>query len=191
MSALNKALYEVSKNAQIEDPPAALDSILVNRRYNRSLSYSTNTNFSINATVSRKLSSKGRNITLQGRYNTSTSESESISTQEVTFYRPSTTDSIAYKNRYNVTPTNNKTYQISFTYSEPIARATFLQLRYMFRHNKSTSERQTYDFSTLSEFGSGLPLDYRSFNAFLNPFVTEAKPLSLFALSLISSTLKT
>ncbi len=175
MSALNKALYEASK----KDPTAALDSILINRRYNRSLSYSTNTNFSINATVSRKLSSKGRNVTVQGRYNTSTSESESISTQEVTLYSPSTKDSISHTNRYNVTPTKNKTYQLSFTYSEPIARATFLQLRYMFRHNKSTSDRSTYDFSGNEEkdFGVGLPLNYRSFDAFLNPYL-EKKPLS-------------
>ncbi len=179
MSALNKALYDLSKNAQIEDPTAALDSILVNRRNNRSLSYSTNTNFSIHATVSRKLSSNGRNVTLQGRYNTSNSDSESLSTQEVTFYRPSSTDSISHTNRYNVTPTKNKTYQLSFTYSEPIARATFLQLRYMFRHNKSTSDRSTYDFSGNEEkdFGVGLPLNYRSFDAFLNPYLKK-KPLS-------------
>lgn len=180
MSALNKALYEVSKNEQIEDPTAALDSILVNRRYNRSLSYSTNTNFSINATVSRKLSNKGRSVTLQGRYNTSTSESESISAQEVTLYRPSTEDSISHTNRYNVTPTKNKTYQLSFTYSEPIARATFLQLRYMFRHNKSTSDRNTYNFNDALGFGEGLPLNYRSFDAFINPHVTETNPLSCY-----------
>ena len=68
MAELNKALYQYSKEQQALDPTRALDSILVNRRQNKSLSYGTSTNFNIQATVSRRLSNNGRNITVQARY---------------------------------------------------------------------------------------------------------------------------
>ena len=50
----------------------------------------------------------------------------------------------------------------------------------MFRHNKSTSDRNTYNFNEALGFGEGLPLNYRSFDAFINPHVTETNPLSCY-----------
>lgn len=180
MSELNEALYNYSKEQQAADPQAALDSILVNRRTNSSLSYGTNTNFNINATLSRRLSNNGRNITVQGRYSYGKSDSESLSTQFVTLFRPSTEDSLYYRNRYNVTPNKNWSYQLSAVYSEPIARATFLQLRYQYRFQNSRSDRQTHDFSQFADFGAGLTPTYRDFASYLNPFVTAENPLSSY-----------
>lgn len=177
MAQLNEALYQYSKEQQGADPTRALDSILVNRRENNSLSYGTNTNFNIQATISRRLSDKGRNITVQGRYGYSNSDSESLSTQFVTLYRPTTEDSLYYRNRYNVTPSNNNTYRLTATYSEPIALATFLQLRYQYQYQNRKNDRQTYDFSKFANFGDGIIPVYRNFASYLAPFVTEASPL--------------
>lgn len=180
MAQLNEALYKYSKEQQATDPTRALDSILVNRRENNSLSYGTNTNFNVQATISRRLSDKGRNITVQGRYAYRNSDTESLSTQAVTLFRPSTADSLYYRNRYNITPNKNQNYQLSATYSEPIALATFLQLRYQYRYQNRTSDRQTHDFSQFPSFGAGITPVYRDFASYLNPFVTSENPLSSY-----------
>lgn len=123
------------------------------------------------------MSDKGRNITVQGRYGYSNSDNESLSTQFVTLYRPTTEDSLYYRNRYNIRPNSNNTYRLSATYSEPIALATFLQLRYQYQYQNRKSDRQTYDFSNFANFGNGIIPTYRNFTTYLNPFVTEANPL--------------
>ncbi len=178
MEELNAALYELSKEQAAGNADATLDSILINRRQNNSLSYGTSTQYGINATFSRRLSNKGRNITVQGRYSNNESDNESLSTQFVTLYRPSTEDSLYYRNRYNVTPNKNWNYQLTATYSEPIALATFLQFRYMYRYQNRRSDRQTYDFSQFMDFGRNMTPVYRDFGSYLNPFVNENAPLT-------------
>ncbi len=169
--------FELSNLADSLVSTDPLRDIIVNMRRNSSLSYSSSNSFNVNATASRRLSSNGRNITMQGRYSYSDSESESLSTQYVHLYQLATGDSTYYRNRYNVTPSNNKSFQISATYSEPIAKATFLQLRYMFRHQVRTSDRQTFDFSDYSTFGYGVNNVYRDFASYLNPFLTDGYTL--------------
>lgn len=180
MSELNDALYRYSQAQQEIDPTRALDSILVNRRQNSGLTYGTSTNVNLQATISRRLSTNGRNVTVQGRYSYSNSDNENLSTQFVTLFRPSTEDSLYYRNRYNVTPNETKSYQLSAIYSEPIALATFLQLRYQYRYQNRYSDRQTHDFSLFPNFGEGVVNAYRDFASYLNPFVTEQTPLSTY-----------
>lgn len=190
------SLYMIELNKIIYKQSAGTDSLLINRRDNNSLSYGTNSNFNIQATVSRRLSSQGRNLTVQGRFASSNSDNESVSTQLVHLYRPyldgeqvmSDADSLYYRNRYNVTPNRNRSFQVSATYSEPIARATFLQLRYQYQYRNTYSDRQTHDFSRFpglypvglnaSQFGMGITPQYRNFGAYLNPFVTNEHPLA-------------
>lgn len=180
MAELNEALYRHSKEQQELDPTRTLDSILVNRRMNSSLSYGTSTNFNVQGTLSRRLSRMGRNITVQGRYSINNSDNESLSTQFVTLFRPTTEDSIYYRNRYNVTPNKNSSYQLSATYSEPIALATFLQLRYQYHFQNRRSDRQTHDFSDVQGFGNGLVPAYRDFASYLAPYVDAEHPLSSY-----------
>lgn len=189
MTDLNNLIYKQSLGA---------DSILTNRRENSSISYSRNLNFNVQATVSRRLSSTGRNLTVQGRYSTGDSDSDNLSQQFVQLFRPYLTgelvmndhDSLYFRNRYNVTPSNNQTYQVSATYSEPIATATFLQLRYQYQFRHTYNNRQTHDFSKFPElypnglnaadFGAGLKPSFRNFQPYLTPFVTEQYPLEYY-----------
>ena len=53
--------------------------------------------------------------------------------------------------RYNVTPTRNYSYSLQATYSEPLWRATFLQLSYKFTYKYSKTDRSTYNFSDFSD----------------------------------------
>ncbi|MBO7091675.1 MAG: hypothetical protein J6W23_07790, partial [Victivallales bacterium] len=158
------------------------DSLLINGRQNNSLSYSTNKNLNLQLVASRKLSSRGNSVTVQARYRDTDSDSESLSTQNVTLYRPSTADSIYYKNRYNLTPGDNKTFSLTGTYSERLSKYSFLQLRYMYQYSHRTSERSTYDFfnkndySMFDGFSNTAEWAYRNFNAFTDPYA----PLSTY-----------
>lgn len=171
-------------NLDIYKKSLGIDSLLINSRQNRSLSYGTNNNFSLQAVASRKLSSRGNSVTMQARYNSTNSDNESLSTQNVTLYRPYGTlldpmtesDSIYYKNRYNVTPGSNRTFSITGTYSERLSKFSFLQLRYMYQYSHRTSERGTYDFynkddySQFENFANVGTWAYRNFNSFTNPY---------------------
>ena len=77
-------------------------------------------------------------------------------------------DSTYQTNRYNLTPSKNWNYSVQATYSEPLWKATFLQLSYKFNYSYSKSDRSTYDFSNLGEdFFAGLSPVYRNWNSYL------------------------
>jgi hypothetical protein len=136
------------------------------------LSNSNNKNIGASLQYNRKFGSKGRNLTLKGDVNYGKSDSKSLSLSNVHLYQimnSSNADSTYQTNRWNVTPTTNSGYDLQFTYSEPIMRATFLQFSYKFQYKYSKSDRSTYDFSNLGEnFFSGLPLTYGGWNSYLS-----------------------
>ena len=154
----------------------------VNRTENKSLSYGTSTSFNINATVNRRLSSRNNSITWQGRYSTSKSDNESLSTQYVELYLQN--DSSYYRNRYNVTPSKNWEFQNSLSYTERLSKFSFLVFRYMYRYSNRTSERSTYDFSRVIYDATPLPIfdpndfmaripsmmEYRSFDNYVGMY---------------------
>ena len=97
------------------------DSMAVNSGVRRSLSYSDSKNFGGSLQFNRKLSSTGRNLTLQLRANYSEGDSKSLSTNNVELFLK---DSLYQTNRYNLTPQKNYNYSARVTYSEPIFKAT-------------------------------------------------------------------
>lgn len=164
-----------------------LDSILVNTQDNNSLSYSNNKNFSIQGTVNRRLSNRGNNLTWQGRYNWGNSGSESLNKQEVTYYQirdVEGNDSVRHRNRYNLTPSKNWSFQTSLSYTERLSKFSFLVLRYMYRYTYRNSNRSTHDFSQIGptwkpgmkpmDFGAGIITpEYRDFGAYINQYFQE------------------
>jgi len=166
MEALNQTIYEQSIGSGY-----VADSILINRRDNSSLSYGTSDRINLRAVVSRKLNSRGNSLTVQARYSGSSNDNEGLSTQYVQLYRPSTEDSLYYKNRYNITPTSNKSFSLSAAYSHRLSQFSFLQLKYTYQFSNRKSERNTYDFSDFENFSQLGTLSYRNFNSYLNSFV--------------------
>jgi hypothetical protein len=67
-------------------------------------------------------------------------------------------DSILYRNQYITTPTRNYNYSAQITYSEPIARATFLQFSYQFQYKYSESDKTTFDMLSFPEWDINGPL---------------------------------
>ncbi len=190
-ASFSKNPYDYSKDANGEfDPLDAdmmkrisalhpMDSLLVNRNNNMSISHGENTNFNVQGTVSRKLSSRGNSITVQGRYQKSTNENESLSVSETDLYRIKNidgADSVYWKNRYNTAPTNSSSYQVSASYTERLSKYSFLVFKYMYQHSDRDNSRDTYDFSDYrNSFGGNIIPRYNGFDDFIGGY----KPLSL------------
>ena len=161
------------------DELAALsaDSVVVNSNKNSSMSYSKNKNFGAMLQFNRKLNSKGRNVTLRADANYSDSESNSLSMNNVHLYQMKDrygNDSTYQTNRYSLTPSKNWNYTLQATYSEPLWKGAFLQLRYRFKYSYSKSDRNTYDFSNFGEdFFSSLSTGYRMWNNYLDYLATK------------------
>ncbi len=130
---------------QLDDE--SLSSIRVNRQTNLSNSDGKSQSFNGELQINRKLSNTGRNITLRGSAGYTNNENEQISQSRINYYM---VDSVANTNRFITTPTKNWDYSAQLTYSEPLWRATFLQLSYKYRYKYSKSDRSTYDIGDFS-----------------------------------------
>ena len=158
----------------------ASDSIMVNTQTNNNLSYGESTTANGMLQFNRKLNSRGRNITFRvdGNYgdrdNTSLSMSEVHYFQKLNYLDPRYVVGLdstyyMYTNRYNLTPTKSHGYSLQTTYSEPIAKAMFLQFSYQYQYSYNESDRSTYDFSGMGpDFANGITPAYRSWNNYLS-----------------------
>lgn len=122
-----------------------------------------NKDITANATlqVNRKLNSKGRNITFRGRFSYGDSESNQFTESMTNYFLLQNYlggDSVLIRNQYINTPTKNYNYRLQLTYSEPIARATFLQFSYQFQYKYSESDKSTFDLQPFSDWGLGAAL---------------------------------
>ncbi len=137
----------LTRLASADDP---LEEIRVNLNNSASLSKSNSTSGEATLQANRKLNSRGRNITFRGRFNFSDSESEQFSESDIYYYLLQSSlggDSVLVRNQYINTPSKSYTYLGQLTYSEPIARATFLQFSYQFRYQYTESDKHTYDLN--------------------------------------------
>ena len=163
-----------------------MDSFLINRDNNMSISHGETTRFNVQGTVSRKLSSRGNSITVQGRYEKSTNDNESLSASETDYFLKKNInggDSVLWTNRYNTRPTNNSSYQVSASYTERLSQYSFLVFRYMYQHSERDNNQDTYDFSgDASAFGSNIAPSYNGFNNYIGGY----KPLINYRDSLLS-----
>lgn len=150
----------------------AADSLIMNTQDNNSISYNSSNSLRGMLQYNRRLGSGGRNFTLRVDGSYGKTDVRSLSTNAVHLYMVRNAlglDSTYQTNRYSLTPTRNYSYSAQATYSEPLWRATFLQLSYKFTYNYSKSDRDTYDFSNLGEgFFSDLTPAYRGWDSYLS-----------------------
>lgn len=180
-SASNSAQFNDDPYSYTDDPLSdkgistmAEAGKMVNTSKSNSISYSDNKQFGGMLQLNRKLGNRGRNVTLRGDFSYKDGDSKSLSTNNVHLYQIKMkdnplADSTYQTNRYNVTPTKTYNYSVQTTYSEPLWKATFLQMSYQFKYSYSKSDRSTYDFSNLGEnfFGSLTP-QYRQWDSYLS-----------------------
>lgn len=181
-ASYNADPYNYVTNPLDEESIAELDKedVMVNSNNGTSIGYSESKQFGGSLQYNRRLGNNGRNFTVraEGRY--SEGNSNNLSLTNVHLYQilnQAGLDSTYQTNRYRVTPTRNYNYTVQATYSEPLWKATFLQLSYKFNYSYSKSDQNTYDFSNLGEdYFSGLTPAYRGWGEYLarleNPFET-------------------
>lgn len=137
-----------------------LKDIRVNATNSGTLSDSKSISTDATLQINRKLNDKGRNITFRGRFGYGDNDNNQYTESTTRYYQiPTNPDSTLVRNQYITTPTNNYNYSAQITYSEPIARATFLQFSYQFQYKYSESDKTTYDLYQINpEWGIGEPL---------------------------------
>ena len=166
------ATYNDDPYKHAEQPlEAFIPQITVNSNLNSSLSYSSNQNFWSMLQLYRRLNPRGRNIVLRGELSGSKGESQNASNNEVRLFQVKDrfgNDSTYYTARYNTTPSRSSGYVLAATYSEPLWKGAHLQFGYELRYNQNTSDRQTYDFSKMSQDPfAGVDPDYREWDPWL------------------------
>ena len=165
-------LYSESPLDDSELEEMSREGIVVNSQKSNSISYSNSKNLSGMLQVNRKLNTRGRSITFGAGGGYGESDSESMSLNATRLWLKQTAeglDSTYQTHRYNLMPTDNYNYRLSATYTEPLFKGAFLQLRYNFRYNHSKSDRSTYDFSRLSSsVFDGVNPEYRGWGDYLN-----------------------
>ena len=178
-STNNSASYNDDPYEHTSDPldmqsihEMAAQGIMVNSNRSSSIGYSDSKQVGGSLQLNRKFGSRGRNINLRLEGNYSDGDSKSLSVNNVHLYQiknAAGADSTYQTNRYNLTPTKNWSYSAQVTYSEPLWKATFLQLSYKFNYSFSKSDRSTYDFSNMGEdFFSGVNNAYRGWDGYLS-----------------------
>ena len=174
-ATFNRDPYETLEEIGRDDDPLSDSWVdtLYNSRINHSErnSLSTGESTSVNGSLqfNRKFNSKGRNLTLSLNGGYSASENYSKSTSTTRFYQSMTGDSTSVINRYNTTPSISYNYNARAMWSEPLWKATFLQLSYQFSYRYNDNNRSTYNLpEALENWELGnwiLPDDYENYRS--------------------------
>lgn len=144
---------------ELTDDP--LKDIRVNATNDASLGKSKSLSANGTLQVNRKLNNRGRNITFRGSFGYGDNDNDQYTQSETRYYQILNAlggDSVLYRNQYITTPTHNYNYSAQLTYSEPIARATFLQFSYRFQYKYSESDKTTFDLLNFPDWEIGGPL---------------------------------
>lgn len=135
--------------ASVIDP--ALQSIAVNRNYNRSVSDSKSSSLNARLNVTRKLSKAGRNLNLSLQGGLGDGKNNSYSLSDIKYFQSTATTSGTFQNRYNTTPSKNWNYSAQIGYVEPIVKKLFAEFRYQYSLRYTDSERTRYNLDLLAD----------------------------------------
>ena len=139
--------YEKDLYGEVDE---ALDDIAVNRNENITQGMNENRQARARLQVNRRLAKPGRNITFRGNFSYSGSENENFSVNDVKFYQDNAGTPGYNQKRFSDTPSKNWSYDLRFSYTEPLAKNLFLQLNYTYSYSYSNSDRSTYNFDNLN-----------------------------------------
>lgn len=97
--------------------------LIVNGRTNKSLGYSSSKNVSSQLQIYRRFGNKGRNVALSGNINYRNGRNRNANLSSVHLYQTKDqfgNDSAYQTNRYTVSPSDNFSYSLGATYTEPL-----------------------------------------------------------------------
>ena len=127
-----------------------LKGIAINDNNNKSQSIGENLSFSTRLQVNRRLNKPGRNLTFRGDFSYADSKSENFSNNNIEYYQ--VTGRSTRQQRYSTTPGSNWSYNLNFSYTEPLTKNLFLQLSYSYNQSYNNNDRSTYSFDTIADY---------------------------------------
>lgn len=132
-----------SENASSSDTWSDVDRrIPVNAKIASSSSNSNNFSLNGNLMVFRRMNKKGRNMFVGARFGYSDNKTDSYSESDMNFFE---VDSLSEIARYTDRSSDSRNWSVSASYTEPIFKNHFLQLRYEFAHRKQLAQSLVYD----------------------------------------------
>ena len=123
-------LYADNPLALVNSPESAIYPYLVNHNHGASLTYGENKNAWAMLQFYRRLNPRGRNVTLRVEGSLGDNDNRNVSNNEVHLHRiknQAGQDSTYYTARYSTTPSDNKGYVLSASYSEPLWKSCLSQ----------------------------------------------------------------
>ena len=150
----NASYSRTEANSNSTSETLANDYSPVNDKSSSSFSKSNNLSFNGRLEAFRKLNNKGRNISLRANFGYSDGETNSMSISETTFFEPEP-DSIVSWERTTDRNSDSRNWSVSASYTEPVFKNHFLQLRYEFAHRKRLSESLVSDPDSIAIMPNG------------------------------------
>ena len=200
----NSASFNANPFDHVDDPLSdegldALDekNLVVNGRSNKSLSYGRSSNVSSQLQIYRRMGNRGRNMALSSNINYRDGKNQSANLSYVNLYQTLDrfgNDSTYQTNRYTLTPSDNFSFSVGLTYTEPLyifpvkpveqdsvggpfspnrrnnrrvgLQGMFLQMNYRYNYSHQKNDPSTYDFPELEDEAFEQALnDYREWTA--------------------------
>ena len=181
-ASFNADPFDYVANALSDEGRAEMDrlGLIVNDRQNKSLGYGSNKNLSTQLQLFRRFGSRGRNLAVSGNANYRDGSNRNANLSAVRLYQTADqwgNDSTYQTNRYTASPSDNFSYSLGATYTEPLwsakpkesapeeeerpgrrgerrqagAQGLFLQLNYRYSYSHQKNDPSTYDFPDYSD----------------------------------------
>lgn len=128
------------------------DETVVNDNKRRTLSDGNSHSFSGMLMASRRLNSRGRNLTLRLNGGYSDTESNSYNISDVNYFLQANDqkgNKNQYMRQYSVNPSKSYNASADLSYSEPLFTGAYLQFGYKFQYRYSDSDRSMYSLDSL------------------------------------------
>lgn len=141
----------------------------INGSRSTSLSKSRSRDYSLNASLTRRLNEKGSALSLNVQMSDGKRTGESFNENMTDYYRLTDylgRDSVLYRDQYNLSPTVNRSQSIGLRFVQPFAKGWNLELSYRYKLSRERYSRSTYDLSSFHDrdaeiFYGELPDGYR------------------------------
>ena len=181
-ASFNADPFDYVADALSDEGRAEMDrlGLIVNDRQNKSLGYGSNKNLSTQLQLFRRFGSRGRNLAVSGNVNYRDGSNRNANLSAVRLYQTPDmegNDSTYQTNRYTASPSDNFSYSLGATYTEPLwsakpkemepeeeprpsrrgerrqagAQGLFLQLNYRYSYSHQKNDPSTYDFPDYSD----------------------------------------
>lgn len=173
------------------------NELIVNSRNNKSLNYGSNNNISSQLQLYRRFGTRGRNVAISSNINYRDGKNQNANLSAVKLYKTQDrfgNDSTYQTNRYTMSTSDNISYSIGATYTEPLylfpvkpvepdsvrgpfsrnrrnnrrigLQGIFLQLNYRYNYSHQKNDPSTYDFPDFTDEAFRQVLqDYREWTA--------------------------